>query len=178
MFSVRTVTQRVRMPPRYIGDREIDRALVPILRGRVLPDGATVYSVEKSKTRRFAEYEPHGASLLDFTVDVVVHAAHVAAGAVVQLVDVRRGPEDSIIGSALALKVTVRGFGETCRHGTPVKDVPWARVRLVEPSGDGEWLAVALGPGLGLPCCVGDCEDADECVDDEEDEEMGGDEGV
>lgn len=162
MFSVRSVTQRVRMPPRYIGDREIDRALVPILRGRVLPDGAAVYSVEKSRTRRFAEIEPHGAALLDFTVDVVVHAAHAAAGTVLHLVNVEPGPEDSIVGSALAMKVHVRGFGSTCRHGTPVRGAPWARVRLVEPSGDDEWLAVALGPGLGLPCCVGDLEDEEE----------------
>ena len=162
MFSTRSVTQRVRMPPRYVGDREIDRALIPILRGRVLPDGAMVYAVEKANTRRFAACEPHGSSLLDYTVDVIVHAFNASAGTVVQLVDVRPGADDSLVGSALALKVTVQGFGPMCRHGTSVKGAPWARVRLVEPARDGEWLAVALGTGLGLPCCVGDLEDEEE----------------
>lgn len=121
MFSTRSVTQRVRMPPRYVGDREIDRALIPILRGRVLPDGAMVYAVEKANTRRFAACEPHGSSLLDYTVDVIVHAFNASAGTVVQLVDVRPGADDSLVGSALALKVTVQGFGPMCRHGTSVK---------------------------------------------------------
>jgi len=98
---------------------------------------------------------------------------------------------ESLEGKAFGTLVRVRGFGQTCRHGTRVAGAASARVRLIEPSDDG-WLAAGQaricgffclllktgpnsrrrallqGPWLGLPCCAAEGEKDDE--EDEEDE--------
>ena len=171
MFCERTVTQRVRLPPRYLDAvdqrREVERALPYLLRHTVLQDGSVVQAVLSWQMRRFAEYEPHGTALVNLGVDVRALVCTAEATMVVRVHNVRPGAGDALLGEALGATVRVPGFGPACRHGTAVAGAPWARVRLIAPDAAADWVALASGPYLGLPCCVADdgAEDEDSDMD-------------
>ena len=83
------------MPPRKMDERtrelELGRALPKIMNGhRVLEDGSLVCGVMEWNVDRFAEYEPHGTSLLNFMVNVRVLSAKLVPGIVVTLINVKQ----------------------------------------------------------------------------------------
>ena len=176
MYAECATVQRVQLLPKEVGDRPparaIRRALPYLLRQRALPDGSVAQAVVGWERRRFAEVSPHGTSLIDFTVDVRLLAVTLERGMAVYLPAPKSDQGDALVGAVAGVAVCVRGFGQTCRHGTPVEGAPWARARLEAPQPDGSWLASTSGGFMGLPCCARDDDVDEELEDDDEDMEV------